>query len=120
MSWLIVGTVPDENFPLVDVPCQANKDSLVLGEHTVSIARGTPALLAAAAVVAKVLGVEPPTAILAGDIGKGDGSVLVYPSTYQKEILTLDDYRPEQLQTFFRYQIKNLLPLVTSVFHYAI
>jgi NAD(P)H-hydrate repair Nnr-like enzyme with NAD(P)H-hydrate dehydratase domain len=78
MSWLIVGTVPEENFPLVDVPCQANKDSLVLGEHTVSIARGTPALLAAAAVVAEVLDTEPPTAVLAGDIGRGDGSVLVY------------------------------------------
>ena len=78
MSWLIVGTVPDENFPLVDAPCQSNKESLVLGEHTVSIARGTPALLAAAAVVAEVLDTEPPTAVLAGDIGRGDGSVLVY------------------------------------------
>lgn len=78
MSWLIVGTVPDEDFPLVDAPCRANKGSLTVGGHTVRIARGTPALLAAAAAVAEVLGVPPPTAVLAGDIGRGDGSVLVY------------------------------------------
>jgi NAD(P)H-hydrate repair Nnr-like enzyme with NAD(P)H-hydrate dehydratase domain len=78
MSWLIVGTVPDESFPLVDARCRTNKSSLILGDHTVRIARGTPALLAAAAAVADVLGVTPPTAVLAGDIGRGDGSVLVY------------------------------------------
>ncbi|WP_244071807.1 hypothetical protein, partial [Bradyrhizobium sp. Ce-3] len=46
--------------------------------HTVSIARGTPALLAAACITAGVLGIEPPRTLLGGDIGRGNGSALIY------------------------------------------
>jgi NAD(P)H-hydrate repair Nnr-like enzyme with NAD(P)H-hydrate dehydratase domain len=78
MSWLIVGTVPDENFPLVKDPCGFSRGKLHVGEALISVARGTPALMAAATIASGVLEIEPPTALLAGDIGNGGGSELVY------------------------------------------
>lgn len=78
MRWLIVGTVPREGFPLYAGPCQVESDRLQLDELTVPIRRGTPALLAAACTAAAVLGVEPPQALLAGDIGRGQGSARIY------------------------------------------
>lgn len=78
MSWLIVGTIPYQGFPLVDETCYLRNGKLSLGDHSVSIARGTPALLAAACRGADALGLQPPRAVLAGDIGRGDGSALVY------------------------------------------
>lgn len=78
MSWLIVGTIPREDFPLYEGPCRFESGRLHLEEHTVSIARGTPALLAAACITAHVLGIEPPRTLLAGDIGRGEGSARIY------------------------------------------
>jgi NAD(P)H-hydrate repair Nnr-like enzyme with NAD(P)H-hydrate dehydratase domain len=78
MSWLIVGTVPQEDFPLYEGSCRLENGCLRLEGCTVSIARGTPALLAAACITADVLGIEPPRALLAGDIGRGNGSILIY------------------------------------------
>jgi len=80
MSWLIVGTVPYENFPLVHSPCTTVDGKLRIGEQTIPILRGTPALLAAACSAADVLGIDPPRVVMAGDIGRGDGSVRVYRS----------------------------------------
>lgn len=78
MRWMIVGTVPREDFPLYTGPCRVESDLLKLDELTVPIRRGTPALLAAACTAAAVLGVEPPRALLAGDIGRGQGSARIY------------------------------------------
>jgi ADP-dependent NAD(P)H-hydrate dehydratase / NAD(P)H-hydrate epimerase len=78
MSWLIIGTVPYKGFPLTDEPCSLADGNLRLGRHTVAVKRGTPALLAAACVTADVLGIDRPQALIAGDIGQGDGSALVY------------------------------------------
>jgi ADP-dependent NAD(P)H-hydrate dehydratase / NAD(P)H-hydrate epimerase len=78
MSWVVVGTVPYEGFPFVDFPCTLDDGNLCLGEHSVPITRGTPALLAAACMAARVLGVEAPQTLLAGDIGLGDGSIRIY------------------------------------------
>jgi hypothetical protein len=78
MSWLIVGTVPYENFPLVHSPCTLADGKLRIGEQTAPIIRGTPALLAAACSAAEILGLDSPWALMAGDIGRGDGSARVY------------------------------------------
>ncbi len=78
MSWLIIGTVPYENFPLVHSPCNLVDGKLRIGEQIIPILRGTPALLAAACSTAAVLGIDSPWALLAGDIGRGDGSARVY------------------------------------------
>jgi len=78
MSWLIVGTVPREDFPLYQGPCRFDNGHLHLADRPLSISRGTPALLAAACVLSRALGIEPPQTILAGDIGRGDGSGRIY------------------------------------------
>lgn len=78
MPWLIVGTVPDQNFPLTDGVCVLRGGAVEIGGRTVAAKRGTPALLAAFCLAAEVLGIEPPAALLAGDTGRGEGSRLVY------------------------------------------
>jgi NAD(P)H-hydrate repair Nnr-like enzyme with NAD(P)H-hydrate dehydratase domain len=78
MSWLIVGTVPREDFPLYEGPCGLENGHLHLAGRTLSISRGTPALLAAACAISNAVGIESPRALLAGDIGRGDGSARIY------------------------------------------
>jgi len=78
MSWLIVGTVPDPDFPLLAGPCAWSAGGLTAAGRPLRVARGTPALLAAACLACDALGQEPPHALLAGDIGRGEGSRAVY------------------------------------------
>lgn len=76
----IVGTVPRDDFPLVQGAAVLNGDgsTLTVDGRAVEINRGTPALLAAAAVTAKALGREAPHAFLVGDTGLGHGSRDLY------------------------------------------
>ncbi len=78
MPWMIVGTIPYEDFPLVEAECAIANGVLSLGEHTVPVIRGTTALTAAACTTATVLGLEPPRVVLSGDIGLGTGSTRIY------------------------------------------
>lgn len=78
MGWLIAGTVPYKDFPLVDAECVVADGGLRLADRSVPVLRGTPALLAAACLAAEALALDPPRTVLAGDIGRGDGSVRVY------------------------------------------
>lgn len=74
----VVGTIPDEDFPLVVGQATLDAGFLVVQGRQVSITRGTAALLAAAAVCLDSLRRPAPVAILAGDIGLGHGSVRLY------------------------------------------
>jgi len=78
MPLMIVGTVPYEGFPLIHEECNLRDGRLNLGHESVSVVRGTSALLAAACLASEVLGLARPWALLAGDIGRGDGSRRVY------------------------------------------
>lgn len=78
MSWLIVGTVALEGLPILDDLCFLEDGKLRVGTVELSINRGTPALIAFACETARSLGISPPRSLLAGDIGKGDGSEKVY------------------------------------------
>jgi hypothetical protein len=74
----IVGTVPDAGFPLVAGPVALQDGRLTIGERTVAIHRGTPALVGAVLAAATVLPLPPVQAWLVGDIGRGDGSRRLY------------------------------------------
>lgn len=76
--WLIIGTVPDEGFGLVQGPCVWDAAGLAVGDVSVPVRRGTPALLAAACAACQALGIDPPQALLAGDAGCGQGSGRAY------------------------------------------
>lgn len=70
----VVGTVPDENFPLVCGPATLNGGGLSVGGREAAVNRGTGALLAAALRA----GQGEVFAFLAGDIGRGRGSRRLY------------------------------------------
>ncbi len=78
MSLLIVGTVPSDGVPVVEGRCIHRDGQIRIGHHEFPVNRGTPALIAFACEMAGLLGADPPQALLAGDIGKGDGSEKVY------------------------------------------
>ncbi|ROR02928.1 NAD(P)H-hydrate dehydratase [Desulfosoma caldarium] len=75
---LIVGTVPNPSLPLVHGSVRLENDALRVENHRLPIGRGTPALAAAAAVIRRRRGGEEVFVLLAGDIGRGDGSRAVY------------------------------------------
>jgi hypothetical protein len=74
----VIGTVPDEDFPLVCGEVRLEKHTLILEGRSIPVNRGTPALLAATIVAGKVLGNPVPFAYLVGDIGTGKGSRRLY------------------------------------------
>lgn len=79
MAWLICGTVPEAGFPLVERRWRLHDGCLRADAGTLlPVRRGTPALLGTALLTCETLGVEPPKALLVGDIGNGDGSRALY------------------------------------------
>ena len=81
MAWLICGTVPDASFPLTEGRWRLENGLLHPEDEDtrpLSVQRGTPALLGTALLACETLGAEPPTALLVGDIGNGDGSRKLY------------------------------------------
>lgn len=78
MSWLIAGTLPWPDFPVTEAVGRLHGDHLLLGTTQIPINRGTPALAAAAVRTIENLECDAPRVLLAGDIGKGDGSRRLY------------------------------------------
>jgi hypothetical protein len=74
----IIGTVPDQDFPLAAGDVGLVDDEIYIGGKRVSVNRGTPALLASAIKTCEVLDIPGPFGYLVGDIGRGDGSRALY------------------------------------------
>lgn len=74
----VVGTVPDQNFPLVSDKVTLEGEKICIHGKKFPINRGTPALLAAAIKTAEVMGRPAPFGYLVGDVGLGDGSRRLY------------------------------------------
>lgn len=74
----LIGTVSNENFPLVSGTAVLKNNSLSLDGHEMSVNRGTPAFIAAASVACETLGLRSPFSFLVGDIGLGNGSRKLY------------------------------------------
>lgn len=74
----IIGTVPDQDFPLAEGDVGMGDDEIYIQGKRVSVNRGTPALLASAIKACEVLDVPGPFGYLVGDIGRGDGSRRLY------------------------------------------
>lgn len=74
----IVGTIPDEDFPLVAGELRLEDENVFIEGNKIDINRGTPALIASAIKVLEVLKLPLPSGYLAGDIGRGDGSKRLY------------------------------------------
>ncbi len=76
--YAIVGTVPQDTFPLVHDQAFMEEDYLRVQNQRVAINRGTPALIAATMVTGEVLNLPSPTVFLVGDTGQGQGSRSLY------------------------------------------
>jgi len=74
----VVGTVPEDEFPLVCGRAEISPHGLRVEGRDIDVNRGTPALLAAACLMLQSLGQEPPLAFLVGDTGLGHGSRRLY------------------------------------------
>ena len=74
----VVGTVPDQKFPLTAGRVSLKNDKISIKEKKYPVNRGTPALIAAAIQVGEKLGNTELYGFLAGDIGLGNGSRKLY------------------------------------------
>jgi len=74
----IVGTVPDEKFPLTTGKVSLKEGEIFIQGKRVHVNRGTPALLAAAVKTGEMLGQSELFGYLVGDIGLGEGSRKLY------------------------------------------
>lgn len=77
---LIAGIVPVEGFPLAWGPVEGEGRVVMVGGRTIPCTQGTGAMLGAALAATRYLKLDPPQAVLAGDIGRGDGTRAVYES----------------------------------------
>jgi len=75
---LIVGTIPEADFPLVEGRAELAAGRLQVGKREIPVNRGTAALLAAAVQTLTYGNQPPPYACLAGDLGTGEGSRRIY------------------------------------------
>lgn len=119
----IVGTIPDNSFPLVEGQVKVEADKLILGDLSVSVNRGTPALIAAAVETLKYLNQPEPYCYLVGDIGDGAGSKKLYKyladqlSSSAFTTLTFHYYQPDVFwfkKVVAAIEIMNTRPLLIA------
>lgn len=74
----IIGTVPEEDFPITFGKANLDNDFLVVDNKKILIQRGTTALIASACKIFEFLNKDFPYVYLVGDTGKGIGSRKLY------------------------------------------
>ncbi|HHU75830.1 MAG TPA: sugar kinase [Firmicutes bacterium] len=74
----LVGTVPEDKFPLASGTVVLEGEEIIVANKRIAVNRGTPAMIAAAAVTMHYLGKPAPYCFLVGDIGDGVGCKLLY------------------------------------------
>ncbi len=98
---LVAGTVPLQSLPLTLAEGKIEDACLNLYGHRIPCTQGTGALISAAAVTLKYLGLKPPLALVAGDAGRGGGSRLIYEYLIERaaeispEVLVLHYWLPD-------------------------
>jgi len=75
---ILAGTIPLQGLPLLAGQGILTSEGLVINGHILDRNRGTAAMMTTVAVVCRQYGLRPPMCVVAGDIGKRDGSNKVY------------------------------------------
>ncbi len=102
---LIAGTLPTADMPLITGEVKAEGGYLRIGGQLFPAAQGTGAMLGAALSTTAYLGLPPPQAVVAGDIGRGTGSRAIYEYLIDNivdlapEVLALHYWLPDMAQT---------------------
>ncbi len=79
MTLLVIATYPEAGGPVLEGPVSCEPDGVVsIDGARMPRSQGTSAMLGAAAQAAAYLGVPAPRALVAGDIGRGDGTRAAY------------------------------------------
>ncbi len=98
---LLAGAVPVEKLPLIHGKIKLTDSGVNIEGNDLDINRGFEAMATSAYHTCTVLGLEAPTALVAGDIGKRDGSEKVYEHIAQNlpqmdvDVLTLHYIMPD-------------------------
>lgn len=75
---ILAGTIPLQGLPLLAGQGILTSEGLVINGHILDQNRGTAAMMTTVAVVCQQYGLRPPMCVVAGDIGKRDGSSKIY------------------------------------------
>jgi hypothetical protein len=75
---VLAGTVPIQGLPLLVGEGRLTPEGLMVDNYILDQNRGTAAMMTTVAVVCREYGLQPPFCVIAGDIGKRDGSSRVY------------------------------------------
>ncbi len=75
---LIAGTVPIKDLSLTLGKVSKDDDCLVIDSQRIPCTQGTGAMISAALMTTEYLKLDAPQVLVAGDIGKGDGSRKIY------------------------------------------
>ena len=75
---LLVGAVPVAELPLLIGRLELSEQGIRINGHELGMNRGNEAMMAAACLICREYDVSAPVAMVAGDIGKRDGSKAIY------------------------------------------
>jgi len=81
---LIAGTIPIKDLPLTMGKVKAEGEYIIVDGYHIPCTQGTGAMIGAALATTDYLGLEPPQALVAGDIGQGKGSREIYEYLIEK------------------------------------
>ncbi len=102
----VLATIPVAAGEVVAGPVSRDRDgALTVGDRPVPSSQGSSAMLAAALSVTEHLGVEPPFAMLGGDIGRGEGTRAVY----ERLAAAVDELEPSVVTFHYLQPIMALM-----------
>lgn len=75
---LLAGSVPIEKLPLLIGPIEVTASGIKIDGHELLMNRGNEAMMTAACLICQEYGIDAPVGMVAGDIGKREGSIAIY------------------------------------------
>jgi NAD(P)H-hydrate repair Nnr-like enzyme with NAD(P)H-hydrate dehydratase domain len=75
---LLAGSVPVEHLPLLIGPIEITDKGIKIDGQELPMNRGNEAMMSAACLICREYGIDAPIGMVAGDIGKREGSIAIY------------------------------------------
>ncbi len=114
---LIAGIIPQADIPLLYGRAARNGSLLSIEGHGIPAGQGTAAMISAALAITEYLHIDPPQVVIAGDIGRGDGSRMIYQylikhlTEISPHVLALHYWMPDlELMQQLYQQVRQLDP----------
>lgn len=107
---LIAGTVPDENIPIIYGKASIEQNKIIINTIKFPISQGSSAMIGAAIKTLEYFKQSSPNILIAGDIGNGNGSKLIYHYLINK----LSKLSPDILALHYILPIMSLMKKVVE------